>query len=168
MRLISVRTETGETLGVEADGHWLPAADLVDGGPRTIMELLPGGAAALTALRNAAAAEGRIARDGRPIGDAELLAPVPRPGKVVAIGRNYREHVEEENAEPPPAPLVFAKFPSAVVGPGAEIRWDPALTSQVDWEAELAVDRARDREALRVGDLVGGHDRGSDRAERIE
>jgi 2-keto-4-pentenoate hydratase/2-oxohepta-3-ene-1,7-dioic acid hydratase in catechol pathway len=58
---------------------------------------------------------------------------------VVAIGRNYREHTNEEGADPPTAPLIFAKWPSAVVGPDAEIRWDPALTTQVDYEAELAV-----------------------------
>ena len=44
-------------------------------------------------------------REGRPLDEVELLAPVPRPGKVVAIGRNYREHVDEEGADRPPAPL---------------------------------------------------------------
>jgi 2-keto-4-pentenoate hydratase/2-oxohepta-3-ene-1,7-dioic acid hydratase in catechol pathway len=73
------------------------------------------------------------------LAETTLLAPVPRPGKVVAIGRNYREHADEEGVEPPPAPLVFSKWPSSVVGHGAEIRWDPALTSQVDYEAELGV-----------------------------
>jgi 5-carboxymethyl-2-hydroxymuconate isomerase len=140
VRLISCRTERGETLGVVDGERWLPAADLVAGGPATIGELLAGGPDALAALRAAAAGPSRIVNEGRPLAEADLLPPVPRPGKVVAIGRNYREHVEEESAEPPPpAPLVFAKFPSAIVGPGAEIRWDPALTQQVDWEAELAV-----------------------------
>ena len=102
-------------------------------GPRRWTRCSPAGAEALDALRAAAAsAAGRIATDGRPLAEAELLAPVPRPGKVVAIGRNYREHVDEEQADPPPAPLVFAKLPSAVIGDGAEIRWDPALTTQVD------------------------------------
>jgi 5-carboxymethyl-2-hydroxymuconate isomerase len=139
--LISVRTGTGPALGVVSGERWLPASALVDGGPATIDALLAGGRGALDALRAAAqtSAAGRITSDGLPLSEAELLAPVPRPGKVVAIGRNYREHVEEEQADPPPAPLVFAKFPSAVIGDGAEIRWDPALTTQVDWEAELAV-----------------------------
>jgi len=138
VRLISRRTERGETLGVQAGERWLPAAMLVDDGPATIADLLHGERAALAVVR-AAADPDRIARDGRPLDDGEILAPVPRPGKVVAIGRNYREHVEEERAEAPPAPLVFAKFPTAVVGDRAEIRWDPALTQQVDWEAELGV-----------------------------
>ena len=137
MRLISTRTQTGETLGVVDGDRWLPAVDLVDDGPKTIADLLAGGRAAVSALQ--AGASGRVATDGASTAGLALLAPVPRPGKIVAIGRNYREHVEEEQADAPPAPLMFAKWPSAVVGDGAEIQWDRELTEQVDWEAELAV-----------------------------
>ena len=138
MRLVSCRTESGEVLGIVAGDRWLPAADLLPGGPATMAELLDGGSASVAALQHALDPE-RIARDGRPLVGTTLLSPVPRPGKVVAIGRNYREHAAEEGADPPPAPLVFAKFPGSVVGHGAEIRWDPGLTQQVDFEAELAV-----------------------------
>ena len=103
----------------------------------------PAGDAALTTLRDAARAAAadpaRLAALARPLGDFHLAAPVPRPGKVVAIGRNYADHAAEGGAAPPPAPLIFAKWPSSVIGPGDEIRWDPALTSQVDYEAELGV-----------------------------
>jgi 2-keto-4-pentenoate hydratase/2-oxohepta-3-ene-1,7-dioic acid hydratase in catechol pathway len=100
--------------------------------------LLAGGETALQALRSAAAGAG-IAERGRALEDVEMLAPVPRPGKVIAIGRNYADHATEQGLEPPPAPLIFAKWPSAVVGHGADIRWDPALTAKVDYEAELGV-----------------------------
>jgi 5-carboxymethyl-2-hydroxymuconate isomerase len=139
VRLISCRTEGGETLGIVAGDRWLPAAQLVDRGPATITDLLAGGAEALAALRGAAATTDVLAAGGRPLAEARLLSPVPRPGKIVAIGRNYREHVAEEQADPPPAPLIFAKFPSSVIADGEEIRWDPELTQQVDWEAELGV-----------------------------
>ena len=140
MRLISTLTETGETLGVAVGDRWLPAAELAGGGPATIAQLLAGGRPAANALRAAVAADARrFAETSRTIDGLDLLPPVSRPGKIVAIGRNYREHVEEEAATAPEAPLIFAKFPSALVGDGAEIRWDPALTAQVDWEAELAV-----------------------------
>jgi len=138
VRLISTRTESGETLGVVAGDRWLPAAELVADGPATLADLLAAGPAGLAALADAATT-GRIATDGRPSDGLGLLSPVPAPGKIVAIGRNYREHVDEEQAEAPPAPLVFAKFPTAVIGDGEEITWDPRLTGQVDWEAELAV-----------------------------
>ena len=140
MRLISYRDTRvgGEALGVVAGDHWLPAPALAEGAPSTMAGLLDAGPGMLDALR-AAADPGRISSEGRPLDDVELLAPVPRPGKVVAIGRNYREHVDEEGADRPPAPLVFSKWPSSVIGDGAEIRWDPELTAQVDYEAELAV-----------------------------
>ncbi|MBN2305814.1 MAG: fumarylacetoacetate hydrolase family protein [Anaerolineae bacterium] len=68
-----------------------------------------------------------------------LLAPVGRPGKVIAIGKNYLDHCRETNTEPPARPLIFAKFPTAIIGPGDAIIWSAALTQQVDYEAELAV-----------------------------
>lgn len=67
-----------------------------------------------------------------------LRAPL-RPGKIIAIGLNYRDHVRESGLEIPQRPLMFAKFPSAVVGPGGPIVVDSALTERVDWEVELAV-----------------------------
>lgn len=140
MRLLSARTARGETLGVVAEGRWLAAADLVSDGPRVMADLLSGGREGLATLRSAAeASTGRIVRDGRPTDDTEHLAPVPRPGKVVAIGRNYRAHADEEGVDPPLAPLIFSKWPSSVVGHGTAIRWSAQLTTQVDFEAELAV-----------------------------
>jgi 2-keto-4-pentenoate hydratase/2-oxohepta-3-ene-1,7-dioic acid hydratase in catechol pathway len=138
VRLISVGSPAGERLGVLSDGHWMPAADLLRGGPATITDLLHGDPRDIDALR-VAASHVRIPDVGQALATEDLLAPLPRPGKIVAIGRNYREHAAEEGVEPPVAPLVFAKWPSAVIGPGADIRWDPALTGQVDYEAELAV-----------------------------
>jgi len=74
-----------------------------------------------------------------PLHDVTLLAPVPNPSKVVAIGLNYMDHCRETDTPPPTTPVIFTKFSTAIIGPGATIRWDPALTSQVDYEAELAV-----------------------------
>ncbi|MGZ3317589.1 MAG: fumarylacetoacetate hydrolase family protein [Isosphaeraceae bacterium] len=68
-----------------------------------------------------------------------LLAPVARPGKIIAIGLNYADHASESNASIPDQPLVFAKFPSSIIGPGETITWDRALTDAVDYEAELGV-----------------------------
>src|SRR5438093_5029141 len=139
MRLCSYRdSREGERLAVVAGDHALPASELLDGGPRTIAELFAGGESLLSALLSAAD-DGRIARDGRPLAELQLLAPVPHPGKVVAIGRNYRGHAAEENVEPPPAPPRLARFPSSVAGPGEHTGWDPKLTVNVDYEAELAV-----------------------------
>lgn len=67
------------------------------------------------------------------------LGPPLRPGKIVAIGLNYRMHADESGVEAPSRPLVFAKFPSSVTGPTAPIVVDPSLMERVDWEVELAV-----------------------------
>jgi 2-keto-4-pentenoate hydratase/2-oxohepta-3-ene-1,7-dioic acid hydratase in catechol pathway len=138
MRLISYRAGARAALGVTAADRWLPATTVLPHGPATMEELLQAGDPGLESLRAAATPE-RIAQDGETLESIVVLAPVPRPGKVVAIGRNYRDHTQEEGVEPPPAPLIFSKWPSSVVGPDAEIRWDPAFATQVDYEAELAV-----------------------------
>ena len=79
---------------------------------------------------------------GAPLEGARLTAPL-RPGKGVAIGLNYLDRIREAAIERPARPLVFAKFPSSVVGPGEPIRIDRSLTQRVDWGVELAVIVAR-------------------------
>ncbi|GAP15475.1 2-keto-4-pentenoate hydratase [Longilinea arvoryzae] len=100
--------------------------------PASMRELIAGGAAL---LQSAA----RIEKPVLPLKGLHLLAPVPDPQKVVAIGLNYMDHCREQNVAVPTKPLVFAKFPSSIIGPEAPIYYDPALTNQVDWEAELGV-----------------------------
>jgi 5-carboxymethyl-2-hydroxymuconate isomerase len=153
VRLVSRQAAGGESLAVVDRDCWIDASDLVAGGPTTMVGLLAAGSRALEALRAAAMATS-IRERGRPVSAAALLAPLPRPGKIIAIGRNYREHATEEGVDPPPAPLMFAKWPSAVVGPSAEIRWDPALTTQVDYEAELAVVIGRRARRVELADAL--------------
>ena len=80
------------------------------------------------------------ASDGSPIAlaDVRLLAPVPRPGKVIGIGLNYRDHAAESGQPIPTAPILFPKFANSVIGPGAPIVIPPE-TEQPDYEAELGV-----------------------------
>jgi 2-keto-4-pentenoate hydratase/2-oxohepta-3-ene-1,7-dioic acid hydratase in catechol pathway len=67
-----------------------------------------------------------------------LCAPVPRPGKIVGVARNYAAHAKERGDDAPPTePVLFLKAPTAVVGPEDEIVL-PAATSRVDFEGELA------------------------------
>ena len=66
------------------------------------------------------------------------MLPIERPGKIVCVGLNYRDHAEEQGAELPKAPLLFAKWPSALVGPGDAIVIPPLVT-KADYEAELGV-----------------------------
>jgi 2-keto-4-pentenoate hydratase/2-oxohepta-3-ene-1,7-dioic acid hydratase in catechol pathway len=66
------------------------------------------------------------------------VIPIERPGKIVCVGLNYRDHAEEQGAELPERPLLFAKFPTALIGPGEPIVIPPLVT-EPDYEAELAV-----------------------------
>jgi 2-keto-4-pentenoate hydratase/2-oxohepta-3-ene-1,7-dioic acid hydratase in catechol pathway len=81
-----------------------------------------------------------------PAGNATLLAPIPRPRKnVFGIGLNYVEHIAESSralataADLPKQPVIFSKPPTSVVGPGAAVEHNAAITQQLDWEVELAV-----------------------------
>jgi acylpyruvate hydrolase len=67
-----------------------------------------------------------------------LTAPIPRPGKIICIGLNYRDHAAESNAQLPEFPVVFAKYANTVIGPGDAIVL-PRVTEQVDYEGELGV-----------------------------
>jgi len=70
--------------------------------------------------------------------DARLTAPVPRPGKLICIGLNYRDHAHEQGAAVPESPIVFSKFTTAIIGPEDTVVIPPSCT-QPDFEAELAV-----------------------------
>ena len=67
-----------------------------------------------------------------------MALPIERPGKIVCVGLNYRDHAEEQGTALPQAPLLFAKWPNTLIGPGDAIVI-PSFTQQVDYEAELGV-----------------------------
>lgn len=71
--------------------------------------------------------------------EPDLVSPVHRPGKILAIGLNYLDHIRETGAERPERPIVFAKYPSSLTGPYDPIVVDDRLTEQADYEVELAV-----------------------------
>jgi 2-keto-4-pentenoate hydratase/2-oxohepta-3-ene-1,7-dioic acid hydratase in catechol pathway len=80
-------------------------------------------------------------------------------GKIVCVGMNYRDHAEEAGLDVPERPVLFAKWPNALVGPGDPIVV-PGFTAQVDYEAELGVvigRRARDLDAEEALDAVAGY-----------
>lgn len=97
----------------------------------------------------------QAARDGtaRPLADLTLLAPVPRPGKIVCVGLNYRDHAAETGKPVPTEPVLFAKFANSVVADGATVAI-PAATNEVDWEAELGVVVGRRATRVDVADAL--------------
>jgi len=73
----------------------------------------------------------------RPLAGIGLLAPIPRPGKIVAIGRNYGEHARESGTAAFEKPRIISKLPSSVIGPGVPV--PPCPVTKLDFEVELAV-----------------------------
>ncbi|WP_405014489.1 fumarylacetoacetate hydrolase family protein [Kitasatospora sp. NBC_01539] len=131
MKLLRVGPARGERPAVlAADGRLLdlsPVTDDIDG-----RFLADGGVEAARAAV-AAGALPELDADGLRLGP-----PVARPGKVVCIGLNYRDHAEETGAAIPPRPVVFLKDPSTVVGPYDDVLI-PRRSVRTDWEVELAV-----------------------------
>jgi acylpyruvate hydrolase len=109
--------------------------------PAGILELLRSGQSRLSGTRAVVdAAEERLAGGDLPVYDADSLRYLPpwRPGRVYAIGLNYRSHAEEQGAKIPKAPVVFTKAISALTAHDSPIV-APPTTEALDYEAELAV-----------------------------
>ena len=120
MRIATVQTHDGAKLAAEVDGEYRRIH--FDG---DLLSLLRAG----VDPHDLAVGDGVAGRLGTPL----------QPGKIVAIGLNYLDHIRESNLAQPAQPLVFAKFPSSVTGPDDPIVVDSELTTQVDWEVELGV-----------------------------
>lgn len=103
-------------------------------------DALPRAAALLDDLEEAAARREELREEGAVMrwDEVTLRAPVPRPGKIICIGLNYRDHAAEAKAELPARPLAFSKFASCATGHLAPVIRPPGC-EQLDYEAELAV-----------------------------
>ena len=102
-------------------------------GYSSMLAVLGGGAQARAKI------EGWVQSSGPsfPLSSVSLLAPVPKPPKLICVGLNYRDHALESKMEIPKVPTIFSKFSSAVIGDGAPIVL-PKNSTQPDYEAEFA------------------------------
>lgn len=95
-----------------------------------------------------------------PLADVTLLAPVIPRSKVVCIGKNYHDHAAEMGGEAPAEPLMFLKPNTSVIGPNDVIVRPTSLSSQTDYEGELAVvigRIAKNVPAERAGEYIFGY-----------
>ena len=90
-------------------------------------------------LAGEAGAAAREHEFARPLSEIRYAPLIEHPGKIVCIGLNYADHCREQNFEIPTSLILFAKFPTAITGPGSPITWPADVSQQVDYEAELAV-----------------------------
>lgn len=157
MKILTYQSEGGLRLGILSD------AGLVEA-PLPATAFYRRGLEALSELREWAPQEARTL-------PREAITPapvVPRPGKIIGVGLNYREHAEESGMDLPEAPILFGKFNNALAADGEEIPVDGEW-GQIDYEAELAVivgrvaRRVSESEAL---DYVLGYCCANDLSER--
>ena len=117
-----------------------------------------GAAATIRAIEGHPFAPFQVTGEPVPLADVRLLAPV-LPSKIVAIGRNYADHVSEMGGQVSEPPVVFLKPSTAVIGPGDSIQYPVGISSDVHFEGELAVvisRLCRDVPAERAADVVLG------------
>lgn len=144
---------------VEGDG----IADLAAAAPhlpQTMTAFLRGGAEAMEEARRAAA----TGRHRLPLAKVRLEAPVPRPGKVLAIGMNYADHIRETGRAAPGHQVWFAKQATCIIGPNDAIQI-PKVSDKVDYEAELCVvigRRCRHVPRERAAEVIAGYMCGND------
>ena len=134
MRWVTVLTERGPRACGAWQGQYVEVEGADPGRPVSVRELL---ALGVEGQRRAweALAGGEVRHDPAV---ATLLAPIPDPPKIICLGLNYRDHAEESGMAIPAEPIVFSKYASSLIGPGAEIVL-PEVSTEVDYEAELVV-----------------------------
>ncbi|PJG46546.1 5-carboxymethyl-2-hydroxymuconate isomerase [Sphingobium sp. LB126] len=148
MRLLRYESAGRVGLGVLKEGAILPLTALRDHFP-TMLAIIEGGQAALDRV----AAFVAQSDETIPLGEVRLLAPIERPGKYMAIGMNYRKHVEEAEhlgAKPVSHQFWFNKQTTCLAGPYDPI--DPHVSTQLDYEVELGVVIGNTARNVRVAD----------------
>lgn len=136
MRLLSFerggKAVTGVRIGDEVVDLSVAAPDL----PRDIRGLLAAGPVAVEAAERAAATAGAGAR--RTLEGLRHLIPIPRPDKIIGLGKNYMKHVEEMTADVQAFPGMFLRIPDSLVAHNQPI-WRPEASDTLDYEGELVV-----------------------------
>jgi len=151
MRLVTFSDARGTRIG-RLEGERV--VDLADAAPELPRELIALLAAGPLALGRASSASGA----GLPLAGLRLEAPIPRPGKILAVGLNYRAHAAETGREPPAVPIIFNKQTTSVIGPHDAIH-RPRASEALDYEGELGFvigRRCRHVPRARAGEVIAG------------
>ncbi|MBP1633407.1 MAG: 5-carboxymethyl-2-hydroxymuconateDelta-isomerase [Acidobacteria bacterium] len=145
MKIARIVGPSGPEFAVQGgDGSWITVGSM-------------GITAATTAevVAAAGALSAGIAGRSGGVTDPSFLSPIVAPGKVIAVGLNYADHMRETNQQPPPQPRVFSKFSTSITGPFDDIEVDEQLTQQLDYEGELAVVIGKRAKRVAEADALG-------------
>ncbi len=159
MKLVSFLQDDQPRIGLVRGDELVDLSDADSSLPRCMKALLEMGPEGLERVRTFAEAPAT-----QLLKHAKLLPPVSHPEKVICVGVNYADHAAESGMEPPSEPVIFNKFPTTLRAYGDEIVL-PALSSEVDYEAELVVvigTGGKDIQKERALDHVAGYTCGND------
>jgi len=159
MKLVTYQAGAGPRLGAVSGDALVDVARHAPGAPDDMVALIRDWRAVRPRLAQALAG-----RPDQPLSAVKLRQPILRPGKILAIGLNYLDHIEETGARRPAHPTFFAKMPTAANGPFDVIEF-PAVSEQLDYEAELVVvigRRCRNVPRERARDAIFGYCVGND------
>jgi len=160
MKIATFSDQNGQRLGVVVAGGLVDLAAISPDIPRDMIGFLSQGSSSLAAAKAAAEA----AKEFLPLDGVKLHAPVPLPGKILAIGLNYGEHIAETGREPPKHQIWFNKQHNCANAPFAPIN-KPAVSDAVDYEAELCFVIAKKCKHVprdRAHEVIGGFFCGND------
>jgi 2-keto-4-pentenoate hydratase/2-oxohepta-3-ene-1,7-dioic acid hydratase in catechol pathway len=155
MKLVTFTHGAATRIGVADGAEVVDLASAAPALPREMIAFLAAGAAALDAARAAAARPGARL----PLAEVRLEAPVPRPGKFLAIGLNYADHVAESGMERPWVPVFFNKQSTCVTGPFDLVHL-PRASALLDYEGELGFvigRRCRHVPRDRAAEVIAGY-----------
>lgn len=133
MRLVTFAEDGVEKIGVRVGEDVFDVTKASESFGGDMIGVIKGGSAAKEALQTAAAGA-----QARPLSSVKLLPPIPRPGKILCIGRNYAAHAAEGGAAPPTYPEVFVRFPSSLIAHGDPLVL-PKASDKFDFEGELVM-----------------------------
>lgn len=162
MRLVTYRTNNAQSVGLLCKKGVVLAMDVPywPDNLRSMLAIIRAGEQGrreLEQLVDRAMAEGLA----KPLHDQALLAPIPVPARnVMCLGFNYAEHAQESLAahqreiKYPEHPIVFTKSVTSINGPGADVPLHEQVTSELDWEVELAVVIGRQGRAISAADAL--------------
>lgn len=135
MRLATILTAAGPRAAVFDGKGYIDLHATDPSLPSSVRLLLAGGADALKGAAKAASHAKAVRLDAAGV---KLLPPIPDPPKIICLGLNYRDHAEESGAAIPKEPVLFSKYPTALIGHGDAIVL-PKVSKEVDYEAELVL-----------------------------
>ncbi|MGE3805062.1 MAG: fumarylacetoacetate hydrolase family protein [Gemmataceae bacterium] len=161
MRLATIQTSSGPRAAALVDGNYVDLNATDANVPASVKQILAGGDAVLKAAEAASKKKEAVSY---PADKVKLLAPIPDPQKIVCLGLNYADHAKESGGTAPKEPILFSKYPTALIGHGDTIVL-PAVSQEVDYEAELVIvvgKRGRPADANDALSYVAGYAVGHD------